>query len=76
MLNAEADLTDLEDATKQFDQNLSEIVAQNAKIKAYVAKLESRDVVEEPEAGTGSDLPPAAELVEEIEQFLRQQRPE
>src|SRR5213594_4857406 len=76
MLNAEADLTDLEDATKQFDQNLSEIVAQNAKIKAYVAKLESRDVVEEPEVGTGSDLPPAAELVEEIEQFLRQQRPE
>ena len=51
-------------------------MAQNAKIKAYVAKLESRDVVEEPETGTGSDLPPAAELVEEIEQFLRQQRPE
>ena len=43
LLNAEADLTDLEDATKQFDQNLSEIVAQNAKIKAYVAKLESRE---------------------------------
>jgi len=76
LLHAEADLTDLEDATKQFEQNLSEIVAQNAKIKAYVAKLESRDVVEEPEATSPSDLPPAAELVEEIEQFLRQQRPE
>ena len=76
LLHAEADLTDLEDATKQFEQNLSEIVAQNAKIKAYVAKLESRDVVEEPEAASASDLPPAAELVEEIEQFLRQQRPE
>jgi len=75
LLNAEADLTDLEDATKQFEQNLSEIVAQNAKIKAYVAKLESRDS-EESEPPAASDLPPAAELVEEMEQFLRQQRPE
>jgi proteasome assembly chaperone (PAC2) family protein len=77
LLNAEADLTDLEDATRQFDQNLTEIVSQNAKIKAYVAKLESRDAPEE-DAGEAapSDLPPAAELVEEIEQFLRQQRPE
>jgi len=75
LLNAEADLTDLEDATKQFEQNLSEIVAQNAKIKAYVAKLESRDADEEPEPAA-RDLPPAAELVEEMEQFLRQQRPE
>ena len=75
LLNAEADLTDLEDATKQFEQNLSEIVAQNAKIKAYVTKLESRDADEEPEPAA-SDLPPAAELVEEMEQFLRQQRPE
>jgi proteasome assembly chaperone (PAC2) family protein len=75
LLNAEADLTDLEDATKQFEQNLSEIVAQNAKIKAYVAKLESRDADEEPEPAA-SDLPPAAELVEEMEPFLRQQRPE
>jgi len=75
LLNAEADLTDLEDVTKQFEQNLLEIVAQNAKIKAYVAKLESRDADEEPEPAA-SDLPPAAELVEEMEQFLRQQRPE
>ena len=77
LLNVEADLTDLEDATRQFEQNLAEIVAQNAKIKAYVAKLESRDAAEAAEAEpAGSDLPPASELVEEIEQFLRQQRPE
>jgi proteasome assembly chaperone (PAC2) family protein len=76
LLNAEADLTDLEDATRQFEQNLAEIVSQNAKIKAYVAKLEARDVPEEAEGERASDLPPAAELVEEIEQFLRQQRPE
>jgi hypothetical protein len=73
----QADLADLEEASRQFDQNLAEIVAQNAKIKAYVAKLESRDTKEEqPEAARGSDLPPASELVAEIEQFLKQQRPE
>jgi proteasome assembly chaperone (PAC2) family protein len=77
LLNLNADLADLEEASRQFDQNLAEIVAQNAKIKAYVAKLESRDATEhEPEAVPGSDLPPASELVAEIEQFLKQQRPE
>jgi proteasome assembly chaperone (PAC2) family protein len=77
LLNMQADLADLEEASRQFDQNLAEIVAQNAKIKAYVAKLESRDTKEEqPEAARGSDLPPASELVAEIEQFLKQQRPE
>ncbi|HEU4368326.1 MAG TPA: PAC2 family protein [Methylomirabilota bacterium] len=78
MLNTEADLADLEEAARQFDQNLAEIVAQNAKIKAYVAKLEARDPAGESqtEAATASDLPPASELVAEFEQFLRQQRPE
>jgi proteasome assembly chaperone (PAC2) family protein len=79
LLNLEADLADLEEASRQYDQNLAEIVNQNAKIKAYVAKLESRDTAEEAEAARaeqGSDLPPASELVAEIEQFLRQQRPE
>jgi proteasome assembly chaperone (PAC2) family protein len=79
LLNLQADLGDLEEASRQYDQNLAEIVAQNAKIKAYVAKLESRDAPEEPpaEPAQGSDLPPASELVAEIEQFLRQQqRPE
>ena len=79
LLNLQADLGDLEEASRQYDQNLAEIVAQNAKIKAYVAKLESRDAEEQPaEPAQGSDLPPASELVAEIEQFLRQQqqRPE
>ena len=77
LLNLNADLADLEEASRQFDQNLAEIVAQNAKIKAYVAKLESRDATEqEQDVVPGSDLPPASELVAEIEQFLKQQRPE
>jgi proteasome assembly chaperone (PAC2) family protein len=75
LLNTEIDVTDLEDAGRQFDQNLTEIVAQNEKIATYVRKLEARDAEEEPAVG-GSDLPPASELVAEIEQFLREQRPE
>ena len=77
LLNAQADLADLEEASRQFDQNLTEILAQNAKISNYVKKLEAR-VEDEPESETSAgEMPPTAQLVEEIEQFLRQQqRPE
>jgi proteasome assembly chaperone (PAC2) family protein len=77
LLGAETDLSDLDEAGRQFDQNLKEIVSQNAKIKNYIAKLEAKDTEEDPGTPPGqSDLPPASELVAEIEQFLRQQRPE
>lgn len=86
LLNAEADLSDLEESAKQFDQNLEEIVSQNAKIADYIKKLEkkkpeegSEDVADEPPpaaAQTRDELPPSSDLVAEIEQFLRQQRPE
>ena len=78
LVGATLDTNDLDEASKQFDTNLKEIVAQNNKIANYVKKLEARDT-EEPAPGAPggqSDLPPAAELVAEIEQFLRQQRPE
>lgn len=80
LLNTEADLTDLREAAEQFDQNLSSIVAQNAKIADYVRKLERKGVEEDEApaeaAGIKDELPPSADLVAEIEQFLRQQRPE
>jgi proteasome assembly chaperone (PAC2) family protein len=80
LLNTEADLTDLREAAEQFDQNLSSIVAQNAKIAEYVRKLERKGVEEDEApaeaAGIKDELPPSADLVAEIEQFLRQQRPE
>ncbi len=78
LVGATLDTNNLDEASKQFDTNLKEIVAQNNKIANYVKKLEARDT-EEPAPGAPggqSDLPPAAELVAEIEQFLRQQRPE
>ena len=77
LLGMEIDLGDLDEAGRQFDQNLAQVISQNKKIAGYVAKLESRDVEDEPTpAANQSDRPPASELVAEIEQFLREQRPE
>jgi proteasome assembly chaperone (PAC2) family protein len=76
LLHAEIDLSDLEEAAKQFESNLSEIVSQNAKIAAYIKKLEARNSDEdEPEPAPPGELPPASDLMAEIEQFLRQHRP-
>ena len=77
LLGMEIDLGDLDEAGRQFDQNMAQVISQNKKIAGYVAKLESRAVEDEPTPTAGvSDLPPASELVAEIEQFLREQRPE
>jgi predicted ATP-grasp superfamily ATP-dependent carboligase len=91
MLDTDADLTDLREAAEQFDQNLSSIVAQNAKIAEYVRRLERKSTDEDEEAPAPAEaaespevpevaevkdeLPPSGDLVAEIEQFLRQQRP-
>ena len=81
LLNAEADLSDLEEAARQFDQNLDEIVSQNGKIAEYVTKLERKsldeDELEPARPGEFRDeLPSSGDLAAEIEQFFRQQRPE
>jgi proteasome assembly chaperone (PAC2) family protein len=76
LLNAEADLSELSEAARQFEQNLNGIVAQNAKIVEYVSKLERKKPDDEEDAPPRDELPPSADLVAEIEQFLRQQRPE
>jgi proteasome assembly chaperone (PAC2) family protein len=80
LLGADADLSDLIEATQQFERSLEEVVGQNPKIAEYVRKLEGRapeeEEVEEPSPASADELPPSADLVAEIEQFLRQQRPE
>jgi hypothetical protein len=76
LLNTEADLSDLSEAARQFEQNLNGIVAQNAKIVEYVAKLERKKPEDDEDTAARDELPPSADLVAEIEQFLRQQRPE
>ena len=47
LLGATLDLGDLDEAVKQFEANLAEIVAQNAKIAGYVRKLESKAAEEQ-----------------------------
>ena len=80
LLGAEADLSELVEATQQFERNLEEVVRQNPKIAEYVRKLEGRPLEEgetvTPVAPQGDELPPSGDLVAEIEQFLRQRRPE
>jgi proteasome assembly chaperone (PAC2) family protein len=80
LLGTEADLSELVEATQQFESNLNEVVGQNAKIAEYVKTLEGKQPEDEeaagPVPGAGDELPPSADLVAEIEQFLRQQRPE
>jgi len=75
-LQARVDLPELQEAARQFEQNLAEIVARNAEIAAYVKRLEAKGAEEdEPPPFPREELPPASDLVAEIEQFLRQQRP-
>ena len=80
LLGTEADLSELVEATRQFEGNLDEVVGQNAKIAEYVKTLERKQPEDEeaagPVPGSRDELPPSADLVAEIEQFLRQQRPE
>ena len=88
LLDTEADVADLREAAEQFDQNLSSIVAQNTKIAEYVRRLERKGLDEDEEpaapaepapssevAEVKDELPASGDLVAEIEQFLRQQRP-
>jgi proteasome assembly chaperone (PAC2) family protein len=87
LLDTEADLSDLRAAAEQFEHNLRAIVSQNAKIGDYVRRLEGKradedeEAIAPPAAAEPSDvaeikdeLPPAGDLVAEIEQFLRQQQ--
>src|SRR5437870_8500541 len=77
LFGMEIDLRDLDEAGRQFDQNLAQAISQNKKIPGYVAKLESKDGDDGPPPAAGDrDLPPASGLAAEIEQFLREQRPE
>lgn len=80
LLGTDADLSELVEATRQFERNLDEVVGQNAKIAEYVRTLERKlpedEEAEGPVPGSSDELPPSADLVAEIEQFLRQQRPE
>lgn len=74
-LEWEADLTELTDAAAEFDRQLARIMVQKPEVQKYVQELERRQAQEEPaDAARAGDLPNAADLIREVEQFLRQQR--
>jgi proteasome assembly chaperone (PAC2) family protein len=75
VLEWQADLSELTEAAAEFDRQLSRIVAQKPEVAKYVHELEQRQGGgETADAAPAEELPSAAELIREVEQFLRQQQ--
>lgn len=78
VLDHPLDLQDVETAVSDFEAKVAEVIANNPAVASYVRQLEER----EPEEGEDapprreSELPSGDQLVQELEQFLRQQRQE
>jgi len=76
-LEWQTDLGELEEATAEFDRQLERILAQKPEVARYIQELERRETKAEPaEGGPSSVLPGAADLIREVEQFLREHRRE
>ncbi len=67
------DLTALLEASRKLEEQIDEALANNLQMRAYLAELEKRIDSGVVEAAT-PDLPPAGDLIGELEAFLRQQR--
>ena len=78
LLDFSSDLNDLERAADDFDKRVAKVLASDPKIAEYVRRLEERveEDEEEEEIGSTDALPSGEELVQELEQFLREQRRE
>jgi proteasome assembly chaperone (PAC2) family protein len=76
LLDYSTDLTDLERAAAEFDKRVADVLASDPKVAEYVRRLEEReDEDDEEEQPGGLDaLPSGEELIQELEQFLRDQR--
>lgn len=71
------DLSELEAAAAEFDRQLSRILAQKPEVARYIEELERReDKAEASEGEPPGDVPGAAQLIREVEQFLREHRGE
>ena len=67
------DLSKLAEQSHAFEQRVSETLAGNAETRAYLAELEKRIDSGIAEAGS-PDLPPAGELIGDLEAYLRRER--
>ena len=77
LLNVQADLADLDEAAKpvRSEPGRDRLPERQDQVLRDQARVAGQRGGAAADAGN-SDLPPASELVDEIEQFLRQQRPE
>jgi len=75
LLDWQADLNELTEAAAEFDRQMARIMSQKPEVEKYVQELENRQTSDTESApSTSEELPSAAELIREMEQFLRQQR--
>ncbi|OGO50237.1 MAG: hypothetical protein A2148_04410 [Chloroflexi bacterium RBG_16_68_14] len=67
------DLTPLVEASQKFEEQVEAALADNTEMRSYLNELERRIDAGVSEAGT-PDLPPAGDLIGDLERYLRQQR--
>jgi predicted ATP-grasp superfamily ATP-dependent carboligase len=67
------DLTPLVEASERFERQVDEALAASPEMRGYLQELEKRIDAGLAEAGT-PDLPPAGDLIGDLEAFLRRQR--
>lgn len=74
-LEWQTDAAELEEAAVEYDRQLARILAQKPEVARYIQELEQRAAREEGAGGVPpSELPGTADLIREVEQFLREQR--
>jgi proteasome assembly chaperone (PAC2) family protein len=76
-LDWHTDLGELEASATEFDRQLDRILQQKPEVARYIEELERRDAkAEATEGGPTGDVPGGAQLIREVEQFLREHRKE
>lgn len=67
------DLSGLEEASRDFEKQVDDALAENEEMRTYLEEMEKR--IDSGIEGAGTpDLPPAGELLTDLEAYLRQQR--
>ena len=75
VLEWQTDLTELTEGAEEFDRQLARIMAQKPEVAKYIQELERRHAEPDSAETPADELPNAGDLIREVEQFLRQQRP-
>lgn len=66
------DLSKLVEASRNFEQQIEDVLAGNEEMRHYLGEMEKRIEAGE-SAADGPELPPAREVIGDLEEFLRQQ---